>query len=159
MTTIAYNDGIMASDTLGQNCGLRHHVEKIHHGNFSGGEPFVLGCAGDRGSAFRLVHLLQECGQKYVVAAHYFDEYNRDTFDPAAILVTPINGRTGAFMFAGGVFLPLSRPYHAIGSGRDYAIAAMHLGKDAIGAVEVASLFDPDTQGTYWVDCNEALRP
>ena len=30
----------------------------------------------------------------------------------------------------------------AIGSGRDFALAAMHLGKSAVEAVEVAALFD-----------------
>ena len=33
----------------------------------------------------------------------------------------------------------------AIGSGRDYALAAMHLGKNAKEAIEVASKFDPHT--------------
>lgn len=158
MTTVAHKAGVMAADRLGQNGGLMHDVEKIHFGSFSGGERFVLGCAGDRAHSFRLLGLLEERGQKYVLAPSYFDEYNSDTFAPAAILVTRINGRERAFMFAGGVFLPLSRLYHAIGSGRDYAIAAMHLGKDAIGAVEVAEQFDPDTRGLSSVDCETALK-
>lgn len=37
----------------------------------------------------------------------------------------------------------LEDPFMAIGSGRDYALAAMHLGKSAFGAVEIAALFDP----------------
>lgn len=36
----------------------------------------------------------------------------------------------------------IEEPYYAIGSGRDYARAAMHLGQSARGAVEVACLFD-----------------
>lgn len=31
---------------------------------------------------------------------------------------------------------------HAIGTGRDYARAAMHLGRNAVEAVQVAILFD-----------------
>lgn len=35
-------------------------------------------------------------------------------------------------------------PFFAIGSGRDYAMAAMHLGTDAREAVRIASIFDAD---------------
>lgn len=38
--------------------------------------------------------------------------------------------------------MPVKSPFHAIGSGRDYAIAAMHLGKTAREAVELACLYD-----------------
>lgn len=38
-------------------------------------------------------------------------------------------------------------PFHAIGSGRDFAIAAMVLGKSALEAVELASRFDIWTAG------------
>lgn len=36
----------------------------------------------------------------------------------------------------------IENKFTAIGSGRDYAIAAMHLGKSAVESVEIASLFD-----------------
>lgn len=36
----------------------------------------------------------------------------------------------------------MEQDLHAIGSGRDFALAAMHLGCDPIKAVEVASVFD-----------------
>lgn len=36
----------------------------------------------------------------------------------------------------------VSGKFYAMGSGRDYAMAAMHLGKSAIEAVDVASYFD-----------------
>lgn len=37
--------------------------------------------------------------------------------------------------------------FHAIGSGRDYAIAAMHMGKSAREAVQLASIYDVYTGG------------
>jgi hypothetical protein len=37
------------------------------------------------------------------------------------------------------------RPFFAIGSGRDFAMAAMHLSKTAAEAVRVSHAFDPDT--------------
>jgi len=38
---------------------------------------------------------------------------------------------------------------YAIGSGSHYALAAMHLGKNAIAAIEVAAHFDPNTSAEY----------
>lgn len=35
--------------------------------------------------------------------------------------------------------------FHAVGSGRDFAIAAMHYGKSAREAVELACLYDVST--------------
>lgn len=43
----------------------------------------------------------------------------------------------------------IESPFHACGSGRDFAIAAMHLGCDAVKAVEVAS--------AYQVDCGDGV--
>lgn len=37
---------------------------------------------------------------------------------------------------------PVLSPFIAFGSGRDYAMAAMHLGKNAKDAVKIACLFD-----------------
>ena len=39
-------------------------------------------------------------------------------------------------------------PHMAVGSGREYAMAAMHLGCDAKRAVQVAMVFDTGTGGT-----------
>jgi ATP-dependent protease HslVU (ClpYQ) peptidase subunit len=41
----------------------------------------------------------------------------------------------------------LEQDIHAIGSGRDFALAAMHLGLDPVKAVEVASALDGHTGG------------
>ena len=45
------------------------------------------------------------------------------------------------------VAFQINEPFHAIGSGRDFAIAAMSLGKTARDAVELASRFDIYTGG------------
>lgn len=42
---------------------------------------------------------------------------------------------------------PIKERFWAIGSGAAYAIAAMHLGKSPVEAVEIAALFDPGTGG------------
>lgn len=41
--------------------------------------------------------------------------------------------------------IKLEMPFMAIGSGRDYAMAAMHLGKSAREAVEIACIFDANS--------------
>lgn len=43
--------------------------------------------------------------------------------------------------------MPVDRPFMAVGTGRDFAMAAMHLGKSAVEAVAIAMLFDSDTGG------------
>lgn len=40
------------------------------------------------------------------------------------------------------IYMPVSEPYHAVGTGRDFALTAMLLGKNAREAVEIAALFD-----------------
>lgn len=53
--------------------------------------------------------------------------------------------KQGVFVFAGDLPAfgePVLDSFIAFGSGRDYAMVAMHLGKTAFEAVEIASLFD-----------------
>jgi ATP-dependent protease HslVU (ClpYQ) peptidase subunit len=45
------------------------------------------------------------------------------------------------------VAVVMEQDIHAIGSGRDFALAAMHLGLDPVKAVEVASALDGFTGG------------
>lgn len=40
----------------------------------------------------------------------------------------------------------LNHDFYAIGSGAPYAMAAMHLGKTPVEAIEIAALFDPGTR-------------
>jgi hypothetical protein len=46
------------------------------------------------------------------------------------------------------VLMPIEDAFHACGSGRDFALAAMHLGRSAREAVEVALVFDAYSGGT-----------
>ena len=45
------------------------------------------------------------------------------------------------------VFMPIREPFHAVGSGRDFALAAMALGQTAAQAVALAARFDIYTGG------------
>lgn len=49
--------------------------------------------------------------------------------------------------YCAGFLMPTARKFHAVGSGRDYALAAMHLGLSARDAVGVAMEFDLNTGG------------
>lgn len=55
----------------------------------------------------------------------------------------------GIWMYAEGTMIPtkIKNRFFAIGSGANYAIAAMHLGKTPREAIEIAALFDPGTGG------------
>lgn len=45
--------------------------------------------------------------------------------------------------------MPLTDAFLAMGSGSNYAVAAMHCGKTPLEAVEVAAQFDPGTSGPF----------
>ncbi len=67
-------------------------------------------------------------------------EFQRDPESCVDVIV--INNQGKVYMYTHEPFaIPLEGVY-AIGSGRDYAMGAMAMGADAIGAVKVASTFD-----------------
>jgi hypothetical protein len=70
-----------------------------------------------------------------------YPSFDKDRDDPSILLVS----REGVWRHVSGIFVKLSRPFYAIGSGRDYALAAMSLGCDSERAVRVASEFDNNT--------------
>lgn len=149
MTTIAYDGRMLAADSLATCAGLRHtRVKKIHRGLLSSGERFQIGIAGDQAQGIRLAKIVERFTLDEIRQGKWIDEFDSDRFNPGAILVIKATTRRrAAFAHIGGCFIPLSRPYHAIGSGRDYALAAMALGRSAHTAVGIAAQFDVDTGG------------
>lgn len=131
MTTIAYRDGVLASDSLVSSGNTRAgEVRKIaRHGNLMGGisgpldaaEKFLRwiesGCEGD-------------CPQL------------GDGSD--AIL---IRGRKTFYVGPSGTVVPFRAPFAATGSGENLAIGAMAMGASAIEAVKVAIRFDEGSGG------------
>jgi hypothetical protein len=71
-----------------------------------------------------------------------FPESQRGTDDWVSVVVVRPGGLVDVYERSPYPFRVEDETY-ATGSGRDYAIAAMHLGKSAAQAVEIASLFDP----------------
>lgn len=142
MTTVAFDGKTMAADTLAtDNWGLREKtLEKIWANKF-----LLIGCAGESGQISRwLVNLTIDTDIDDLLANGYAP-YNKDSNDPALMVVCRLSGKV--YRHAGGAFRPTKYQQFAIGSGRDFAMAAMHLGKSAKEAVEVAMHFDINTGG------------
>lgn len=142
MTTIAYRNGVMASDSQTsvhtEEGGSRYHKCVKMYRKFAGKpEEVIIGTAGESFSAlvfvdwygggapapdnlilgeadFTAIVLKRDAHNQYVLTE--FDKWCRGE--------------------------EIIEPFHAIGSGTKCALAAMHLGKTAKRAVEVACLVD-----------------
>lgn len=139
MTTVAWDGKIMAADTLATDAwGLVEEVlDKIHVGS-----DFLLAGAGEHGaiqSWWKAVSHLDAVG----VLAFGYPVFAKETNDPAMMLACA----SGVYRHVSGGFFKCSRGFHAIGSGRDYALAAMRCGRSAEEAVSLAMEFDRGTGG------------
>lgn len=131
MTTIAWDRDArtLAGDTLATAGGLPYRATKIHR--LSDGR--LYGGSGNAEDLFAVLHWLDQGGEKPKVT------------DFAALLIGT-DGRCQR-MESALVPFPVAEPFHAIGSGRDFAILAMRLGKSAQEAVALAAEFDIYTGG------------
>jgi ATP-dependent protease HslVU (ClpYQ) peptidase subunit len=129
MTTVAWDGKILAADRLANDQGMPIEARKI----FTLQDGRMLAFAGSFNDAYDVVSWLNGEGA---------EPGNLEEF--SAILID-FDGLP--YLLQGGMqMLPLdpSKP-HAIGCGRDFAIATMHLGGTAVDAVMVASKFDVNT--------------
>jgi hypothetical protein len=127
MTTIAWDGTLLAADRLGDSGGFAFEVSKI----FELGDGRILGIAGDYAVGSQIADYLAGVGE-------------RPDFEPGMFEGILIEDGEAYLMQSRLVPIPVKAP-HAIGSGRDYAIAAMRMGGSAIYAVEVASEYDPES--------------
>jgi hypothetical protein len=138
MTTIAYRDGVMAADTLmikGETAF--GYVLKIVRRPSDGA---LCGGAGNLGwvQAFHRRFLADEEG----------DPPPMTEYDNA--IVVREQGNSVEIFEDGGAF-EFETDFTAIGSGKDFALAAMHVGADAATAVRTAIHFEPGTGGEVTV--------
>ena len=141
MTTIAFDGEMIAADTLTtDNWGLRDFRNKLFVG-----KDFVAGGSGDRHLILKWWKAVRLMGFDEIIQRGYPD-YDPEKNCPSILIAHKVP-HSGAFALIGDTFEVCSREFHAIGSGRDYALAAMHLGKNAHEAVLVASQFDNNTGG------------
>ena len=130
MTTIAYKDGVLASDrraTSGSEPPMT--VDKLYQLN----NGAVLGFAGMLDEGFRVVD--------WINAGMYPDE--KPKVQHSEFIYLTVDGPFYMEKFLR--LLPIVDPFFAIGSGAQYALGAMASGRSAAEAVEVASRFDPLT--------------
>ena len=139
MTTIAYDGNTMVADTLAvDSWGLRERSVKIWSN-----PHVIIGGAGESGQINRWWFTLDQDTVLSDLLTAGYAPYVKDNNDPSLIIVDRSTGRI--LRHAGGAFVPVSRTFHAVGSGRDFALAAMHLGHTAKDAVLLASKFDNNT--------------
>lgn len=139
MTTIAYKDGVLAADTR---MIVSDHIisscTKIRY--LPNG--VVVACAGNANN--------EAVALKYFSGEKWMDEEPPDIkkgFE--CILIT----KTGVPMACHGSLRPfvIEHPYYAVGTGTEFALAAMEMGKGAVEAVKFSARLDCNTNDSVTV--------
>lgn len=143
MTTVAFDGVHLVSDTLGVDpWGFRHlEVEKIQK---SEDGSFCFGAAGGTDAIVSWVKQIRGMSLNEVLE-YGFPEFDENNNNNAILLCSRRDGHTEIWTLTGRTFHKVHRKFHAIGSGRDYAVAAMYLGKSAEEAVKIAAEFNNNT--------------
>lgn len=132
MTVIAWDGKRLAADKQSTNAGYASKVTKIYR--VPGG---LVGFAGSPFHAAALLEWFLE-GRK---PEAWPKPYDPESFADAIFVTT--DGRVYEYCGSRGPYPELNEsPFGAWGCGRDYALAAIHLGHDARQAVEVACALD-----------------
>lgn len=130
MTVIAWDGRTMAADRLVDCSGVRRATTKIRRINCH-----LVGGAGDMS---RVAAMMEWFGR----GASPSDFPPGAADDNWAVLLVAKDGRAVTYEHSPWA-LQFADSQIAIGSGRDFAMAAMHLGLDAAGAVAVACALCP----------------
>lgn len=143
MTVIAWDGSTLAADKQSTFAGLPRTTTKIHRakdGSLMGATGTTAVCAA-----------LRNWYDAGAVSADFPDPKG----DAGLLVVRP----NGELLLWDGNATPIriEDKFHAMGSGRDFAIAALHLGHTAREAVEVACKYDVYCgRGIDEMDLNEA---
>lgn len=131
MTTVAWDGKTLAADKQATNNGLRATVTKIWRVG-----QLLVGGSGSPDFIGEMLHWIER-GRELPL----FPNTQRDKDDWQPILVVEADGTLSVYERTPFPLRP-EGDFHAMGSGRDFAMAAMHLGCDARRAVEVAIELD-----------------
>lgn len=134
MTTIAYKDGVLAGDRRVTYEGITRTTTKVHRVNKD-----LVGFTGHGWQAEELLEWYRMGAEpdKFPGSNRNRDEWTQ------MLVIRRRDGEIEILSYERSPFpVRLLDPFVAAGSGRDFAMTAMHLGKTAAEAVEVASLFD-----------------
>jgi hypothetical protein len=130
MTVIAWDGKTLAADKQSTSNGMRRTTTKIFRVRDG---LIALTGDGGHGSALR----------EWFMGDRDLANWPKPTSDDCGHIIHFSRGGVLVYNGAGvGTGEPVEDPFIAFGAGRDYAMAAMHLGCDAHRAVEVACVFD-----------------
>lgn len=147
MTTVAFDGTFMAADSLATD---PWGFKEFHSDKFLVLNNVALGCAGEAGQIRRWTRMLDRNVTVDELLLDGYPDYDKEKNDPSIILVDRETGRL--YRHVASLFMPCSRAFHAVGSGRDFALAAMACGKTAREAVEIAMSFDNGTGGEIYTE-------
>ena len=136
MTTIAANLNEMAGDSFLTD---GHRTSKI----FRIPKVGLVGYAGDAFYGMALIKWLSE-GERG--PAPMWDEAK---IEDTTLLILDTKGLWT--MNARGIRIPEAHAWAGIGAGSDYAVGAMANGASPLRAVEIASMYDPDTKPPFTI--------
>lgn len=134
MTTAAYKDGVLVSDSgMGSHSTYEGSVRKLFRSKSNG---IVAGC----GDAVSLA-LIEEWAEQHNCDLDFLADIP-ERFDYSGLW---IREDRSLWFFEKGVAFRFDAPFAAIGSGRDIALGAMAAGASAEQAVTIAVTFDNAT--------------
>lgn len=131
MTVVAWDGVTLAADKQATMFGLKTRVTKIQKVN---GE--LLFSCGDFGYVKQMVKWYENGADP-----EKFPECQKDKEDFVTLYVVKKNKEILCYEKTPHPFV-IDEPFFACGSGRDYAIAAMSLGHNAVTGVEIAIRFE-----------------
>ena len=131
MTTIAYRDGVLASDSRETAYKSRIDTDKAKK-IFRVGSC-IVGMAGSSAQGMQMLEALK----KAVKARKKGEENVLPNIMLKSCMALLVEGDGGLWFYEKGVWMRVDG-YYAIGSGSDYAIAAMDTGLSAKEAVRIA---------------------
>lgn len=133
MTVIVWDGKTLAADKRASSGSLRFTVCKIERS----GDRTLLGTTGSSATSQELLHWWKNGADpaKFPAAARNDESYG------TLVVITP--GRIAQYTM-GPYPTVIVQAQMAFGSGRDFALAALHMGADARKAVEVACHFATD---------------
>ena len=132
MTVIAWDGRTLAADKRATVVGMATTATKIHRLHDG-----LVGFSGSGAHAAELLHWFK--GER---KPEDYPRRDPDSDNGAGALFIASDGRILMYSQAGPFPEIVEDKFFARGAGRDYAMAAMHLGCDARRAVEVACTFD-----------------
>ena len=140
MTTIACNRMEMACDTL---MTSEYGNKVLIPTKLYRSKDFIIGFTGNATTMFSYFSKLKN---KHPMASDLINNgfsFAEKDDGIAALMLT----KNGIFEYQYNAFMHIARDYHAVGSGKEFAMMAMHLGKDPMEAVMLTALFDAYTGG------------